>query len=395
MIDAIDQFYDDVKSFTDFNDLTKTQHYVRVPHGWFVIMTDVVNSTRVIEEGRYKDVNSIGAATISLVLETLQNDIPFVFGGDGATLLVPEAWMEPAMKALGGLRKLAASRFDIDLRVGRIAVKELYAAGTEIQVARHELASGKSIAVFRGGGLAEAESRIKNDTERYCLSGQEETEEAVELKGLSCRWNAIPSSKGCVMSLILLSRDSDSPRAYERFLEFCSTTFSEGLDGTNPIHSETMKYKGFWRLIGEEWRYHSNVFSSRFLSRVVEIAAAVAIFKWDIPAWNFDSTHYKKSLRIYSDFRKFDGMLRMVIDCSHEQGNQLRQFLEELCEEQSIYYGIHASDHSLMTCYVQDLGDGGHIHFIDGGDGGYAMAAKQLKAQMNSSPANTAHHNRG
>jgi hypothetical protein len=25
--------------------------------------------------------------------------------------------------------------------------------------------------------------------------------------------------------------------------------------------------------------------------------------------------------------------------------------------------------------------DGEHIHFIDGGDGGYAMAAKQMKAQ--------------
>ncbi|HXB98558.1 MAG TPA: DUF3095 family protein, partial [bacterium] len=25
---------------------------------------------------------------------------------------------------------------------------------------------------------------------------------------------------------------------------------------------------------------------------------------------------------------------------------------------------------------------GQHIHFVDGGDGGYAMAAKQLKAQI-------------
>lgn len=37
---------------------------------------------------------------------------------------------------------------------------------------------------------------------------------------------------------------------------------------------------------------------------------------------------------------------------------------------------------SLMTCYVDDINDGGHIHFIDGADGGYAMAAKQLKRQI-------------
>jgi hypothetical protein len=35
-----------------------------------------------------------------------------------------------------------------------------------------------------------------------------------------------------------------------------------------------------------------------------------------------------------------------------------------------------------MTCYVNDLNPGNHIHFIDGGDGGYAMAAKKLKAQQ-------------
>ena len=35
-----------------------------------------------------------------------------------------------------------------------------------------------------------------------------------------------------------------------------------------------------------------------------------------------------------------------------------------------------------MTCYVNGLEDGQHIHFIDGGDGGYAVAAKQLKQQL-------------
>ena len=34
-----------------------------------------------------------------------------------------------------------------------------------------------------------------------------------------------------------------------------------------------------------------------------------------------------------------------------------------------------------MTCFVDGLSDGKHIHFIDGGDGGYAMAAMKLKAQ--------------
>ena len=35
-----------------------------------------------------------------------------------------------------------------------------------------------------------------------------------------------------------------------------------------------------------------------------------------------------------------------------------------------------------MTYYVANLEPSQHIHFIDGGDGGYAMAAKQLKTQL-------------
>ena len=44
-------------------------------------------------------------------------------------------------------------------------------------------------------------------------------------------------------------------------------------------------------------------------------------------------------------------------------------------------------DVALMTCYVANLKPTQHIHFFDGGDGGYAMAAKQLKGQINEEKA--------
>lgn len=35
-----------------------------------------------------------------------------------------------------------------------------------------------------------------------------------------------------------------------------------------------------------------------------------------------------------------------------------------------------------MTCYVESLGNGEHLHFIDGSNGGYALASIHLKQQM-------------
>ena len=37
---------------------------------------------------------------------------------------------------------------------------------------------------------------------------------------------------------------------------------------------------------------------------------------------------------------------------------------------------------TLMTCYVNSVTPGNHIHFVDGDNGGYAIAAKELKSQI-------------
>ena len=90
-------------------------------------------------------------------------------------------------------------------------------------------------------------------------------------------------------------------------------------------------------------------------------------------------------LGTHSDFRKFDDMLRMVIDCSSDQLSSMRDKLQVLREEHGVCYGIHESQAALMTCYTPSFSQGGHVHFIDGSNGGYAMAAKQLKAQIKES----------
>jgi hypothetical protein len=44
-------------------------------------------------------------------------------------------------------------------------------------------------------------------------------------------------------------------------------------------------------------------------------------------------------------------------------------------------YGLHTSKTALMTCLVFDR-FGKQVHFVDGSNGGYTLAAKQLKTQL-------------
>jgi hypothetical protein len=71
----------------------------------------------------------------------------------------------------------------------------------------------------------------------------------------------------------------------------------------------------------------------------------------------------------------------MVVDLTEDQQAAIISRLDAMRTSGDLFYGVHAAAEALMTCLVWDR-DRDHLHFVDGADGGYAMAAKQLKAQM-------------
>ncbi len=78
-------FYAGLAIVNGFGRITDTSVYRPVPDGWLIALTDIVDSTRAIGDGRYKVVNTAGAAMIAAIANALPGrDIPSVFGGDGA-----------------------------------------------------------------------------------------------------------------------------------------------------------------------------------------------------------------------------------------------------------------------------------------------------------------------
>jgi len=95
----------------------------------------------------------------------------------------------------------------------------------------------------------------------------------------------------------------------------------------------------------------------------------------------FDGRAYRKEVVANTDYRKFDETLRMVIDVTSDQQDALVAFLEAERTAERLVFGVHVAKSALMTCVVRER-RGNHIHFVDGADGGYALAAKKLKTWL-------------
>ncbi|HEX8545491.1 MAG TPA: DUF3095 family protein, partial [Cytophagaceae bacterium] len=66
---------------------------------------------------------------------------------------------------------------------------------------------------------------------------------------------------------------------------------------------------------------------------------------------------------------------------STEKRLQFIRYLEEEEQNGNLIFGHHINRASVMTCYIENRDDR-HIHFVDGSDGGYTAASKELKRKL-------------
>ena len=96
----------------------------------------------------------------------------------------------------------------------------------------------------------------------------------------------------------------------------------------------------------------------------------------------YDAPAYRAELRANTDFRKYDGLLRLVLDVSEAEADAIEASLAAGYAAGRLVYGTHRAGAALMTCLVFSLEASQHLHFIDGADGGFAYAARAFKARL-------------
>jgi len=383
-------FYADLESFDDFTGIHDLGLYLTAPDDWAVVLADIRGSTKAIAEGRYKDVNMIGAACITAVLNVLGDvDIPYVFGGDGATLLVPQSSLPAVRAALLKTRNLAQVGFGLDLRVGAVTLPAIRAQGANVQVAKFRLSPGNHLAMFSGGGVSLADRLIKADTgdQGYLFTESGEGDEP-DLEGLSCRWEPLKSRHGVMLSILVqpLAADREAAAAViGKVLREINLALGHAIEQNRPVSAENMTFKWPPRgLVAEARATHrqGRGFKRRLAKILLQSFIQYLLEKFDKEAGGYDAPVYRAELRQNSDYRRFDDTLRLVLDCPAGDADKIEAVLRRFRADGEIAFGTHRTGSALMTCLLFSLEDSEHVHFIDGSDGGFAMAAVGLKEQL-------------
>lgn len=386
-----ENFYSQLPLLDNFLKITEIGNFVDVPDDWYIVVTDIRGSTKAIEAGKYKEVNLLGACSIVAVLNAAgKTEIPFVFGGDGASLLMGPSLLPAAQKALLATQQLAKREFDMDLRVGVVPVKVVVAANYPVKIAKFKVSENYSQAVFIGGGLTRATELIKDPVAGniYSIKNNGVSPKA-DFSGLECRWQDIPSKYGEIVTLLVMVRSDFYPQNHQFYRNILKKIqYIYGKENSlNPIDRKNLKLTlNSAKLIKETLvRASSASWLDRqlYLSKIqLETALGSLLMNLKVKTEELDWGVYKDIAIAATDYRKFDDMLRMVISGNEWRRKKLTGYLEKNYREGKLVYGLHVSDRALMTCLVFERG-GQQVHFVDGADGGYALAAKDMKQRMN------------
>ena len=389
---TLQDFYAELPAIDQLLDLVNPANYVRVPDDWYVMITDVRGSTEAIAAGQYKEVNLLGASSIIAVLNVLPGvEIPFIFGGDGASLVVPPVHLAAARQALLGVRTLARTAYGLDLRVGVVPVAVIQQQHS-LKVTKFRQSPRYCQASFIGGGMTFATELIKREA-IYRLDDVGDRPPA-NLTGLECRWQEVPSPHGHTLSLIVASLHSStqtSDQVYHEVLQTIEAIFG-GPETYHPVSEAALQLSFSPHQLRPEvrlrspaanrlarWQYQGRVWLENALGKMLmDCGLTVGGVRWG---------GYKRAVREATDFQKMDDVLRMVIAGNSAQTQQLVQYLEQRSQSGQLAYGLHVSDRAVLTCLIFNRQDH-HFHLIDAAGGGYALAAQDLKVQLHAKAQN-------
>jgi hypothetical protein len=354
-----------------------------VPGDWLVIIADVKNSTAAVNAGRHNDVNLVAASCLVVALNVANKagiDIPFFFTGDGGTVLVPPAILDEVLAGLHTHNSNSSLNFNLQLHIGCVAVSSIQEAGFSIKIAKSQVAS-MTKAVIIGDGLQYAEQQVKQS-----LPAETSNADAplLDMEGLECRWDKIkpPSEQmEVVCYLVAATAEVEQARVYGDVLHKMDEIYG-AIENRNPISIDRLKLllsvnKVKKEMMAKFGRWKRNYIASTLLKTF--IGRLYFKFNWKINKQR--GREYLEQVISNADILTIDGRINCILSATADKRIRFVEYLSQQEQSGRLVFGHFVSRESVMTCYIESRNQR-HIHFVDGADGGYTEASKELKQKL-------------
>lgn len=374
-------FYASLPVCGDFARAADPAWYRPLPALWQIGNADIVGSTAAKAAGLAKAVNLSGAAVIAGVTNALAGaEIPYVFGGDGASFAVPPELAAPAAQALAAVARWSERDMELPMRFGMAPIEAIRAAGLDVRVGRYAASEHVRYAMFAGGGLRWIEREIK---QRRHLLPEAADDAMPDLDGLSCNWEAVPSALGTILTLMIDPAQSHADARFVDLIARLNLLLADPRQVRSPLPEQGPPLRfpptGL-SLLARVRRRPGDWAWVRRAQLAIKALGSYLILTLGLRVGAFDPRRYRRELVANADFRGYDDGLRMTIDCSLAQAERIEALLRAAREQGIARYGLHREREALMTCISPLPSHAEHVHFIDGATGGYTLAAAQLKS---------------
>ena len=362
--------------------LSQEASFSPIPEDWYVFVVDIENSTQAVQKGMHEKVNLSATGSIVTVLNQIKKTnkeirIPYFFGGDGTTFIIPSKFQKKILSLLENYRHHVKTTTSLILRVGCMQVIEIYKLKHQIKIAKLVLNKHLTIPVVLGTGLKHAEKVIKSsfvDTQQKLSE-----KKSIALIGMECRWKEIKpkeNEKKIICLLVDCSLDQIQAEIYKDIFEKIDSIFGN-YNERNPISNSKLQLElSIDKIRAELKMKFGNYNFYTFLKTWFTTIFGNFYFK----IFN-ERIEYLKNIPLLSDTIMIDGVLHTVFSGTQKKVDQFIIFIDELERQGKINYGIHITHSSIMSCYVEDRKNN-HIHFVDGTEGGYTKAAIMYKSKI-------------
>jgi hypothetical protein len=357
--------------------------FFELPSDWVVVIADIKNSTAAVADGRHNDVNLVAAGSLIAALNIAKEkhvEIPFFFSGDGGAVLVPEEIAEEVVTALHRHNDNATKNFGLTLHLGSLSVKDILSQGAGLKIAKVQVGENLTKALVVGNGLKVAEQNIKK------RSGSTEVISSIldlNMTGLECRWDKVkpPADENEIVCYLVEANDqSKQTEVYRNVLVKMDEIYGS-LESRSPLSVNRLKLLLSLKKMESEMKMKFGGWSIRYYLRLLfENFVGPFFFGLNLNLGGIKAQDYLTQLVANADTLTIDGRINTIISGKTEKRKQLLDYLNSQEQKGLLIFGHHISKESIMTCYIENM-NAKHIHFVDGSDGGYTEAAKELKAK--------------